>query len=159
VDGKKKEDEYTPDKTDFDIIDELRKDGRISYRNIAERLGISDGTVRFRVGRLIDQEIIKISALINPFFFENSILALIGMELESRTHHETMKKISQMERVISVCNTAGQYDLFVEVFCRSRKELNAFLFEELPKIEGIKSTHTYVYLEAKNKWVDAEITP
>ncbi len=100
---------------------------------------------------------LKISAMINPFHFENSILAHIGMELESRTHHATMEKLGKLEGVLSVCNTAGQYDLFVEVFLKSRDELNTFLFEKLPEIDGIKSTHTFVYLEARDKWIEAKI--
>lgn len=148
---------YTLDTLDEHIIRELQKDGRVSYRTVAEKLNISDGTVRFRVNRLMEMGLLKISALINPFFFKNSILALIGMELESRTHHETMKKISEMDGVISVCNTAGEFDLFVEVFLKSRDELNRFLFEELPQITGIKSTHTFVYLDARDKWIDTAL--
>ncbi len=149
--------QYTLDPVDVQILQQLQKNGRVSYRTIAEKLDISDGTVRFRVNRMLEANLLKFSALINPFYFQNSILALIGMELESRTHQETMKKISAMEGVISVCNTAGQYDLFVEVFLPSRDDLNRFLFEELPHIEGIKSTHTYVYLDARDKWIEAKL--
>jgi len=149
-------DQFQLDSTDILILKELHKDGRISYRNIAEKLEIADGTVRSRVARMMDSGFLKISALVNPFHFENSILAHIGMELESRTHHETMEKLARLEGVISVCNTAGQFDLFVEVFLKSRDDLNNFLFQKLPQISGIKSTHTYIYLDAKNKWIEAD---
>jgi len=147
---------YKLDGIDKQIISELRKDGRISLRTIAEKLDIATGTVRSRYNRLVELEIVKVSALINPFYFENSILAHIGMSLESRTHHEAMRKISSIEGVVSVCNSAGGFDIFVEVFMRSRDELNTFLFQKLPAIEGIKDTHTYVYLDARNKWVDGK---
>ena len=145
---------YLLDDTDRQIIRELRQDGRASYRVIAEKLNLADGTVRARVNRMTELGILKISALINPFYFENSILAHIGMQLESRTHHETMKKIAQLDGVLSVCNAAGEFDLVIEVFLHSRDELNHFLFGLLPKIEGIKSTHTFVYLDAQNKWIE-----
>jgi len=146
--------QYELDDIDRHILRELQRDGRASFRLIAENLEIADGTVRARVNRMTDLGILKISALINPFYFENSILAHIGMQLESRTHHEAMKKIAELEGVLSVCNAAGEYDLVVEVFLHSRDELNRFLFGRLPKIEGIKSTHTFVYLDARNKWIE-----
>jgi Lrp/AsnC family transcriptional regulator for asnA, asnC and gidA len=148
---------YQLDDIDKQILRELQKDGRASYRAIAEKLQIVDGTVRLRVNRLMEIGFLKFSALINPFYFENSILAHIGMQLESRTHHETMRKISQLSGVLSVCNAAGEYDLMVEVFLHSRDELNHFLFGLLPNIEGIKSTHTIVYLDAQNKWIEAKL--
>ncbi len=147
---------YKLDTLDLKIIAELRKDGRVSLRTIAERLDIATGTVRTRYNRLVDLGILKVSAVVNPFYFENSILALIGMSLESRTHLEAMRKISSLEGVLSVCNTAGGFDLVVEVFLKSRDELNTFLFKKLPSIEGIKNTHTYVYTDARNKWIDGK---
>ena len=145
------------DRVDVQILRELHLDGRVSFRTIAEKLDIADGTVRTRVTRMMESGFLKTSAMINPFYFKNSIVAHIGMELESRTHHETMKKIGQLEGVLSVCNTAGEYDLFAEVFLKSRDELNRFLFEMLPQIDGIKSTHTYVYLDARDKWIEAKL--
>ena len=148
--------EFELDKTDMLILKELQADGRVSYRTIAEKLEISDGTVRVRVNRMMESGFLKVSALIDPFFFRNSIIAHIGMQLESRTHLETMRKISSLDGVLSVCNTAGDYDLFVEVFLKSREELNSFLFEVLPQIDGIKNTHTWVYLDGVNKRIEAK---
>lgn len=145
---------YVLDETDRLIIRELQRDGRASFRVIADKLEIADGTVRARVNRMMDLGLLKVSPLINPFYFKNSILAHIGMQLESRTHHETMRRIAELEGVLSVSNAAGEYDLVVEVFLHSRDELNRFLFGRLPEIEGIKSTHTFVYLEALNKWIE-----
>ena len=145
---------YVPDDLDIRIIMELKKDGRVSFRTIAEELNVSDQTVRFRVTRMMENEILRVSPLINPFYFDNSLLSLICMQLESRTQKETMDRISKMEGVVSVCNTAGEFDLFVEVFHQSRSELNRFLFEELPKVPGIKNTHSFIFLDANNKWIE-----
>ena len=38
---------------------------------------------------MMESGVLKISAMVNPFQFENSILAHIGMELETRTHKDT----------------------------------------------------------------------
>ncbi|MBW2057941.1 MAG: Lrp/AsnC family transcriptional regulator [Deltaproteobacteria bacterium] len=134
------------------IILELQKDGRTSFKTIARRLEVSDGTVRSRVGRMIRHKVLRIAASINPFVFENGIAALVGMQLEKRTHKETMARISRLHGVTSVCNVTGRYDLLVRVFFESRQELRRFLVDELSRIGGINTTETFVYLDAINEW-------
>jgi len=150
------DDTYAPDALDVELIRELESDGRVSFRMIADRMGISDQTVRVRVMRLMESGLLRVAPLVNPFHFENSLLSLIGVRLEHRTQRETMDEISGIHGVVSVCNTAGEFDLMVEVFHGSRSELNEFLFEELPKVRGVKSTHSILFLDARNKWVPTE---
>jgi len=141
------------DDLDRRIIKQLQDEGRMSYKMIAKKLDVSEGTIRFRTKRMIGRGILKISASINPFIFENCIVALVGMQLEKRNHRQIMDELEKIPGVISICNTTGGYDLMVELFCNSRNELNSFLIDELSKIDGIRSTETYVYLEARNKWI------
>ncbi|MCJ7684701.1 MAG: Lrp/AsnC family transcriptional regulator [Desulfobacteraceae bacterium] len=142
------------DDLDRKIIGELQKNGRVSYKDISKKLKISDGTVRFRVGKMIRNNFLRIMASVNPFALENSILALVAMQLERRTQKQTMETISQLRGVVSVTNVTGRYDLLVEVFLDSQKELNKFLMDDLSKIGGIKATETFVSLDAINRWVE-----
>ena len=142
------------DDLDKRIIKELQQNGRMTYKSIARKLNVSDGTVRFRTRRLIQKKLLKVSASINPFLMETSIAALVGMQLEKRTHKQTMEKIAALEGVVSVCNATGEFDLLVEVLVDSREGLNKFLIEDLSRIEGIQSTQTFVYLDAINKWIE-----
>ena len=142
------------DDLDRKIIGELQKNGRTSYKDIAKKLRVSDGTIRFRTGRLIRKNILRITASINPFALENGIVALVGMQLEKRTHKKTMEKISRLRGVVSVCNATGRYDLLAEVYLDSQKELSRFLMEDLSRIGGINTTETFIYLDAINKWVE-----
>lgn len=142
------------DDLDRKIIGELQKNGRVSYKDISKRLKVSDGTVRFRVGKMIRNNFLRIMASVNPFALENSILAVVAMQLERRTQKQTMETISQLRGVVSVTNVTGRYDLLVEVFLDSQKELNKFLMDDLSRIGGIKATETFVSLDAINKWVE-----
>lgn len=56
--------------------------------------------------------------------------------------------------VISVLNATGRYDLFVELFLESQKELMEFLVNEISRVDGIQATETFVYLDGINKWVN-----
>jgi len=141
------------DDLDFKIIRELQENGRRPYKEIAKRLKVSDGTIRLRTKKLIEEGLIKIKALINPFKFEHRICALVGINLERRGHVEKMKQISQLKGVTSVMNATGKYDLFVELFLESQKELMEFLVNEISKVDGIQSTETFVFLDGINKLV------
>lgn len=141
------------DDLDFKIIRELQENGRRPYKEIAKRLKVSDGTIRLRTEKLIEEGLIKIKALINPFKFEHRICALVGINLERRGHVEKMKQISQLKGVTSVMNATGRYDLFVELFLESQKELMEFLVNEISKVDGIQSTETFVFLDGINKLV------
>ena len=54
------------DSLDRDIINLLRTDGRMSFREIAQQLDMPEATARYRVQRLLQSEIIKILAWPNP---------------------------------------------------------------------------------------------
>lgn len=145
---------YMPDDIDKKIVAELQKDGRTSYKVIAKKLNLSDGTIRLRTAKMIKNNFLKISATVNPFFYENSITALIGLNLEKRDHKKIMQKIARINGVKSVTNSTGRYDLLAEVFFHSREELRLFLMENITKVGGIMFSETYVYLEAINKRVE-----
>ncbi len=141
------------DNIDRSIICELQRDGKTSSRDIAEKLNVSDGTIRFRINKLVKKDILRITASLNPFAFADGMIAMVGMELEKRTHAATMEKIAGLSGVLSVCNVTGKYDLMVEVFLESREKLNTFLIDDLSTIEGITRTETFIVLDAINKWV------
>jgi len=145
---------YLPDDIDRQIIAELQKNGRASFKNIARKLGLSDGTIRLRAGKMIAEGLLKITAQVNPLYFENSIVALVGMSLEKRDHRQIMEKIAHLNGVKSMINSTGRYDLLAEVFFHSREELRFFLMEDLNRIGGILSSETFIYLDAIRKWVE-----
>jgi Lrp/AsnC family transcriptional regulator for asnA, asnC and gidA len=141
------------DALDKKIIIELQHNGRIPYKDIAKKLKVSDGTIRLRTEKMIKSNFLRITASIDPFYFENSITALIGINIAKRSPAELMQKISNMSGVKSVCNATGRYDLFVEVFFDSREALKNFLASDLSQMDAITFTETFVYLDALNKWV------
>ncbi|MFY9186996.1 MAG: winged helix-turn-helix transcriptional regulator, partial [Bacillota bacterium] len=52
---------------DVAILSYLKQDGRTPFTFIAQELGVAEGTVRKRVARLIEEGIIEIKAVVDPF--------------------------------------------------------------------------------------------
>src|SRR5204862_6393925 len=54
------------DDLDRRIIEALQENGRESFRGIAARLGVSEGTIRARYARLTSEGILQVVAVTNP---------------------------------------------------------------------------------------------
>ncbi|MDC7241734.1 MAG: Lrp/AsnC family transcriptional regulator [Spirochaetales bacterium] len=142
-----------PDDIDWKIINLLR-DSHQNNNAIARQLGISEGTVRQRLKKLKDNNIIKVKALINPEVLANQQLATIAVNVsESSLLEAKAKELAELPNVLDVSITSGRYDLFVEVLVDSNHGLVRFLTEELAGVKGVSSTESFLMLKSFNKYV------
>ena len=132
------------DELDRAIIEALQENGRESFRRIAARLEVSEGTIRARYARLTSEGILQVVAVTNPLGlgFDQ---ALIGVKT-SRTPSGIADAIARWPEADYVVVTAGRYDVVVEVVTESREELLE-LTNRIRGLEGVLSTETFVYLE------------
>ncbi|WP_461211562.1 Lrp/AsnC family transcriptional regulator [Desulfocurvus sp. DL9XJH121] len=142
------------DEIDRGIIQELQVNGRESYKSIARKLGVSDGTVRLRTERMIRLGYLRISASVNPLFFENTLTCMVCLTLTQRCDRKLMRQIAALPGVQNVMNVTGRYDLIVEVSVSSRKALRSFLVDALSDLGAVTASESFMYLEGINKWVE-----
>ena len=138
------------DQLDRDIIDELQDDGRKPYNEIANKLNVSEGTIRKRVHKLTDTGVLKIAGLIDPEKVGEHLLAIIGVQLGSQNLLENAQKFSQLNGVISVGIVTGRYDLICQVLLDRTDGLIKFFTRELSKIKDVKFTETFIVYKAFN---------
>jgi len=142
-----------PDKLDWKIINILSKK-HIPNSAIAQKLSVSEGTVRQRLKKLQNNGVLKIRALRDPNTLENQQLAVIAATLmEAKLLDRKAKEISKLTNVISVSVVSGRYDILIEVLVESNKGLVNFLTEKLSAIEGISKTETFLILKSYQKWL------
>jgi Lrp/AsnC family transcriptional regulator, regulator for asnA, asnC and gidA len=142
-----------PDDIDWKIIEILRENF-IPNNAIARELGVSEGMIRQRVKRLKEAGILKIKALINPDVLENLQLAMVAINItESALLKKRADQIASLDNVLSVSFTSGRYDLFAEVLVTSNRDLVRFLTEELPNVDGVTNTETFMMLRSYGKFV------
>ena len=141
------------DDLEVSIIQALQTDARKSFKSIAADLNVSEGTISNRVNRLVQKNILKLEARINPFKLSSKVAALLGITLEHRSHTETVEIIEKLPNVNAVWVTTGKYDLFVEVLADSINDLNDFIFGGgLDKIDNITATETHIMLHSDTKY-------
>lgn len=135
------------DDTDRQIIKLLQNDGRMPFLTIANRLGLAEGTVRRRVSRLMDDRVLQIVGVTDPFKVGMNTVAIVGMKVERSRIEDITKALGDMAEVRYVALSTGNYDLIIEVVVGGNEELLTFLVNKLGEIPGITNTGTSLVLK------------
>ncbi|MCP3944392.1 MAG: Lrp/AsnC family transcriptional regulator [Desulfobacteraceae bacterium] len=137
------------DKTNIDIIREL-KEGKKSFKKIADKLAITENTVRSRVNRLQDEGVLEICGLVDPATLPGHRTGIIGIKLSKMNLVEKGEEISKLRGVISTSVVTGRYDLIIMVLFKKGFGLLEFYTEEISKIDDISAVETFVVYKSYN---------
>jgi Lrp/AsnC family transcriptional regulator for asnA, asnC and gidA len=147
------------DETDRTIVAHLQYDGRKPFTEIAANLGVSEGAVRRRVKRMIDEGILQIVAIVEPQLLEWNAAGMIGVSVQPGQVEAVGERIAQFPEVTYLFMASGGFDLFVEVFCRDRAHFVSFLNNKLQQVPGVERTETFMILKMfklSYRWGQAE---
>jgi Lrp/AsnC family transcriptional regulator for asnA, asnC and gidA len=134
------------DQIDRDIISYLQSDGRIPFTDIAKALDVSEGTVRNRVARLIEDRVLQIVGMVDPYRLGFDAPAIIHISVQPPLLERVATAISKFPEVSYLIMISGDFDLLVEVMCRDREHLANFLNEKILRVPGITNTQTSMIL-------------
>jgi Lrp/AsnC family transcriptional regulator for asnA, asnC and gidA len=137
------------DQLDQDIIELLQTNGRASNARIARKVGVSEGTVRRRLRRLMDENIVKVIAIPNLDKIGFTTGALIGLQTAPGQLDKVAQSISEMKEVHYLAITTGAFDLFAWVGMTSTEQLGLFLRTQIGSITGVIRTETFVNLSIR----------
>lgn len=134
------------DDLDRKIIELLQINGRASNARIARDVGVSEGTVRRRLRRLVQDEIIRVVAVPDPEKMGLSTVALIGIQADPNKLDDVAERLAALPETQYVSLTTGSFDLFIWVALPSSEELGNFLRHSVGVIDGVRRTETFVNL-------------
>ena len=140
------------DETNLAIIRHLRN-GRESFRKIAQDLGISENTVRGRVNAMVSEGVLNITGLVNPEKIPDHRTAIIGVKLSSMNLISRAKEFSKLKGVVSACVVTGRFDIIVTVLFNEEFRLLDFISEEVSKVREVQSVETFVVYKGYNHMV------
>ncbi len=136
---------YKIDKIDNEIIKLLKQDGRIRASEIARRLGDkSERAVRYRTDRLIEKEVISLTAIVKPRGLGLNVVADVLLETDSDSIMEIAKKVADFEYVSYVACSIGETDISLQVLASDTAEVYRFVTEVIGKIPGVRKTTTSI---------------
>ncbi len=136
------------DDLDYKILEQLIKDGRKSFTDIADELNVSVGTVRNRFNVFVENELLTIIGRVNPdkIGFHTYAQILIKVRPVDKVA-EVAEKIAQLPEVSFLAMTTGAYDLEVNVMCRNNEHLVQLMTNQVTKMDGIFESSTNIYFK------------
>jgi Lrp/AsnC family transcriptional regulator for asnA, asnC and gidA len=139
------------DELDTKIIDILQQDGRASNAGMARLVGVSEGTVRRRLKRLVEQDYIEIVALPDPVKLGYDSQALVGVQVDPDKVDQVANGLADLDEISWVAITTGSFDVFAWATVHSAEELGLFLRTKVGVISGVRRTETFVNLDKKKR--------
>ena len=139
------------DDLDRKLIALLQADGRASNAKIARDAGVSEGTVRRRLKKLLDDDVVQVVAVPNLEKLGYSTTALIGIETSPGTSNSVAESLVDLPEVHYVAVTTGPYDVFVWAGLESTESLGQFLSGKIGHTPGVQRHETFVNLSIKKR--------
>ncbi len=130
------------DDTDHKLVSALLIDGRLSYRQLSKRVGVSVATVINRMRRMFTQGVVKGTTCILDYDkLGYEIEAMIMLRISKGKLFEVEKKIATHSAVFSVYDVTGEYDAIVFARFKTRHQLDSFL-KKIQTYDFVERTHT-----------------
>ena len=132
------------DRLDKSIIRELKKNARASFVSIADKLNVSEATVRARVKKLEKSGIIVgYKAVIND---KNMVQALVNVKTETKKNiEEIAEKIAKISGSDLNLEVMGEFDIVTIINAENTEELN-YKIERIRKLSGVRATTSVLIL-------------
>ncbi|MBK7444206.1 MAG: Lrp/AsnC family transcriptional regulator [Chitinophagales bacterium] len=136
------------DDLDYKILEKLIKDGRKSFTDIADELGVSVGTIRNRFNVFVENELLTIIGRVNPdkIGFHTYAQILIKVRPVDKVT-QVADNIANLPEVSFLAMTTGAYDLEVNVMCRDNEHLVQLMTNHITKMDGIFESATNIYFK------------
>jgi Lrp/AsnC family leucine-responsive transcriptional regulator len=133
------------DEVNRKIISQLQLDGRTTLQELAKIIGFTSMGTKKRVEKLLKNDTIKVSALINPNALKLQP-AIVMLEMESAEAMQNLiDRFKDCPRVIHIFKTIGGYNLIALVVAENQDTLESISMEKcsLRSSEGIRRSEFY----------------
>lgn len=147
--NKEKSEHMQIDAVNLEIIRHL-KDGRKSYKLIAQALSITENTVRSRVNKMIEDGILEISGNVRADVLRGHSLLYLGVKLKTMDLQEKAREFSNLKGVVSAGIVTGRYDLILQVLLSEDYNLLEFITGQVAKIKDVQTVESFVVYEGYN---------
>lgn len=114
------------DEIDLHIIEKLARDGRTSLTELSNGSEVSRVAIANRIDKLIDNQLLKVSALLNLEKLNYQTL-LVELQVENKKSAEFKKIISSCPKVLNAFEVMGQFNYMLACTDKTSAELKKFI--------------------------------
>jgi len=133
------------EEVDKKIVAHLQKDGRITLTELSKTTGYTSMGVKKRIERLLREEVIKVTALLNVDKIR-LCAAVVMLEMEDADALENLlERFKDCPRVVNIFSTFGGYNLIALVVAEDQETLESISIEKcsLRSCKGIRRSEFY----------------
>lgn len=139
---------FVLDEIDNKILEILKQDGRAAFTDIAEKLGVTESTIRKRVSALHEKGVIKkFTIKVDPLKLGINTVAIVGLEVDPTKLLEAAQKLCEFDKVKCVATSTGDHMIMTEIWTKDGRELTKLISESIAKIDGVKRICPAIILE------------
>ena len=132
------------DNLDERIIEILKKDSRKPFVEIADELKVSEGTIRSRVRRLLEDGVIQSFTIKTS---SKNVKAIIEVKIDVNVNtSEVAANIAKFDGVSEVFEVTGEEDIVAIIDVTSSPQLNEII-ERVRRFDNVLSTRTRLILK------------
>jgi len=142
------------DKFDFDILNALQQDARISLNELSGKVGLTSSPCWTRIKRMEEAGVIEgYSVRVNPAAVGLADTVIVQVTLDSHSDEalfEFGRALEQIPEVLEAFLVSGDYDYYVRIAVADTRDYERLLRERLYKIPGIRhSKSSFVLRQLK----------
>ncbi|MDQ0297612.1 Lrp/AsnC family transcriptional regulator for asnA, asnC and gidA [Salibacterium salarium] len=135
------------DKTDMRILAYLQENGKRSYSEISRYLEVSEGMVRSRINKMLDDGVFEFIIHTNPNKVGLQVQTIVGFSTQLGKQEEIARELQKFPEVRFVGAFSGKHDLIIQAYFEDNDSLVNFINKELAHIEGILNADVNVELK------------
>jgi DNA-binding Lrp family transcriptional regulator len=137
---------------EWKLIVELTKNGRMSLNEISGKIGVHVSTISRKLHALLEQEVIKIIAIPNPFKFGYYSNAFMVLEVEATKVDRICKKLYAHPEIIVITTLISGSGIIIGIQSWNNETLYKFIKEKIAQINGVMKIETFLTAELKKRF-------
>ena len=134
------------DEADLKILRELQRDARVSFKSVAQKIGVSEATVFVRVRKMQERGVIKgFTTIVAPTALGKPLTAIVLVRANPKAYDGTLEALKKLKEIYEIYDVTGQYYCILKIRTTGTEELGKIM-DEVGKIDGIAGTESIIVL-------------
>lgn len=136
------------DELDIAIMQALVLDSRQSARSIARTIGVAEGTVRARIGRLDNAGLCRVVAMAEPISLSMvGVVANVALTVDRSNLDHIRRSLIALESTVFFAVTLGASDVMLTITAKDQRHLLEIVTHQIRAVQGVITTDTLPMME------------
>lgn len=132
------------DELDHRIIETLGRNARVSNRQIAAELSVTEGTIRSRIKRLQAERLIQFTVVTDFRVAGSPNLVMLGIHADPGRVGILAEQLAAIPEINCVIVLLGRYSLLVMGLFNNIEQIDTLIRSQIRVLEGVREVETSI---------------